>query len=460
MQKGSLAVAVLAAVTLAAPATAQTAPAGPTDDLEQRVRVLERTLELEAEDRAAKEKATPVVSAGEKGFGFKSADGAFDFKFRGLLQLDGRFFADDEQTLNDTFLLRRVEPVFELSMGKLAYFKFQPQFAGDSATTSDVYGELRFNPAASLRFGKFKTPLGLEYMQGTPAMIFAERGLPTELGAGRDFGVQLFGEAFAGTATWALAYANGTPDGRDAVSSDTDNKKEVAVRVFFEPFKNEPGFFRGLGLGVGATSGNKVGAIGSAAATTTTFNNTLPRYRSPGQNTIFTYLSNAAPTVANTVIAAGKHTRLSPQLYFYRGPFGLLVEHMSTEQEVAINGVADTFEHTAWQVAANYLLTGEDSFYKGFKPNTPYVTGGDGWGAFEIGLRHGVLDIDDGVFPAYASPTASISEATNTGVALNWYVTGNARISLDYETTSFEGGAAAGDRLDEKVLLTRLQVSF
>jgi phosphate-selective porin OprO and OprP len=451
MKNAFLAAAALA-LTIAAPAAAQ-APAG---DLEQRVQKLEQ----EAGERAAKERATPVVSAGEKGFGFRSADGAFDFKFKGLLQLDGRFFAGDEQTLNDTFLLRRLEPVFELALGKLAYLKFQPQFSGDTATTSDVYGELRFSPAATLRFGKFKTPLGLEYLQGTPAMIFVERGLPTELGAGRDFGVQLLGEAFAGTATWALAYANGTPDGRDAVSSDTDNKKEVAARLFFEPFRNEPGFFRGLGFGVAATRGDKVGAIGSAAATTATSNNTLPRYRSAGQNTIFTYLSNAAPTAANTAIAAGEHQRLSPQLYFYRGPFGLVAEHMSSEQEVSINGVPDTFEHTAWQITANVLLTGEDSSYKGIKPSAPYVTGGEGWGAFEIGLRHGVLDVDDAVFPVYSSPTASVSEATNTGVALNWYVTGNARISLDYETTSFEGGAAAGDRLDEKALFTRLQVSF
>jgi phosphate-selective porin OprO/OprP len=430
MKNEFLAAAALA-VVIAAPAAAQ-APAGDLD------------------------KAAPVVSADEKGFGFRSADGAFDFKLKGLLQLDGRFFADDGGTLNDTFLLRRLEPVFELSLGKLAYFKFQPQFGGDTATNSDVYGELRFNPAATLRFGKFKTPLGLEYLQSTSGMSFSERGFPTELGAGRDLGVQLLGEAFAGTTTWALAYANGAPDGRDAVSSDTDNKKEVAARVFVEPFKNRPGFFRGLGFGIGATQGSKVGAANAA-----TFNNTLPRYRSAGQNTIFTYVIPATGAdVTNTVIAAGDHRRLSPQLHFYRGPLGLLAEYMSTEQEVSFNGVADTFEHTAWQVAANYLLTGEESSYKGIRPNVPYVAGGEGWGAFEIGLRHGALDIDDDVFLTYASPAASVSEATNTGIAFNWYVTGNARISLDYETTSFEGGGAGGDRRDEKALLTRLQVSF
>ncbi len=446
--------AALAAMLLPAAAVA----AAPTqDELDERLKVIERKLELEAEDRAAKEQTTPTVSAGEKGFGFKSADGSFEFKLRALLQTDGRFFADDEQTLNDTFLLRRLEPSFEFGLGTLAYFKLQPQFAGDTVTTSDLYGELRFHPAVTLRFGKFKTPLGLEYLQSTVATTLVERGFPTEAGAGRDFGLQLTGEVLAGTATYAIAWTNGAPDGRDAAASDTDNHKEVSARLFAEPFKNEPGFFRGLGFGIARTQGTKLGA-----PTAATFNNTLPRYRSPGQNPIFTYAIPATgPTLANTVIAAGEHTRLSPQVYFYRGGFGLLAEHMSSEQEVSFNGVAATFEHTAWQVQASYLLTGEDAYYKGFKPNAPYAAGAPGWGAFEVAMRHGLLDIDDDVFPTYASAAASVSEASSNGVSLNWYLNSNARISLDYEATAFEGGAPAGaDRADEKALLTRLQLSF
>jgi phosphate-selective porin OprO/OprP len=395
-----------------------------------------------------------IASAGDKGFGLRSADGTFEFRLRGLLQVDARFFADDAQAFNDTFVLRRLEPSFEFTLGKLAYVKLQPQFAGDAATTSDVFGELRFTPAATLRFGKFKTPLALEYLQSSSALAFVERGLPTEAGAGRDFGVQLHGALPAGV-SYAIAWLNGAPDGRDAANSDTDNHKEVAARVFIEPLP-------GLGLGLAATRGTKVGVIASSAsATTATFNNTLPRYRSPGQNTIFTYLgSTTAPTAANTVIAAGTHTRLSPQLTLYRGPFGLLAEHLSSEQDVSINGVAQTFEHTAWQAAASWVLTGEDASYKGIKPAAPYAGGAAGWGAFELALRHGVLDVDDGVFPAYADPTASVSEATSTGVALHWHLDANVRTSLDYEATGFEGGAAGGNRRDEKALFARLQVAF
>ena len=93
--------------------------------------------------------------------------------------------------------------------------------------------------------------------------------------------------------------------------------------------------------------------------------------------------------------------------------------------------------------------------------NAPYAAGARGWGAFEVSARHGVLDIDDGVFGTYADPAVSVSKAANTGVALNWYLNANVRVSLDYEHTAFEGGAAGGaDRADEKALLTRLQLAF
>jgi len=451
---------VVLAAAFTGPLSAQGAAPTP-DDVEQRLRSLEQR--LAAAEAQARAREAAAANAGEKGFGLRSADGTFEFKFRGLVQFDGRFFADDEQGLNDTWLLRRVEPTFELTVGKLGYMKIQPQFAGDAAGTSDVYGELRFDPAATLRFGKFKAPFGLENLQGAGALAFLERGYPTETGAGRDLGLQLQGELFAGTTSYALAWINGSPDGRDAASSDSDNKKELAARLFVEPFRNTPGLLRGLGVGIAATQGSKAGAVASSLGTTTaTFNNTLPRYRSPGQNTIFSYLipTSGTPTAADTVVAAGDHTRLSPQLYFYGGRFGLLAEQVSTEQDVSINNVADTFEHRAWQAVASFVVTGEDASYKGVRPGAPYAVGGPGWGAFEIALRHGVLDIDDDVFPAYADPTKSVSEAATTGVALNWYLSTNLRASLDYEATRFDGGAATGDRLDEKALLARLQLSF
>ncbi len=46
-------------------------------DLDQRLRVIERKLEIQDEERVAKAKETPVVAVNDKGVSFKSADGAY-----------------------------------------------------------------------------------------------------------------------------------------------------------------------------------------------------------------------------------------------------------------------------------------------------------------------------------------------------------------------------------------------
>jgi phosphate-selective porin OprO and OprP len=457
---------VVAAFIAATPLPALAASSG--EELEQRLKIVERKLEVQKEDADAKAKETAGASAGEKGFGIRNADGTFELKLRGLLQADGRFFVGDPagQGLNDTFTFRRIEPVFEVTLGKLVFFKLQPQFAGDGASTADAYGELRFAPAFGLRVGKFKEPLVLENLQPASALEFNERGFPTELGANRDLGAQFQGELFGGTTSYAVGVFNGAPDGRDAVASDTDSRKEGAARLFFEPFKAEPGFFQGLGFGIAGSTGEKLNAIGATTAAATSaanYNNTLPRYRSPGQNTVFSYrLSTAtAPTAADTVVASGAHTRYTPQLYFYRGSFGLLGEYIVSKQEVAIGGVTAALEHRAYQGVASVVLTGEDAGFKGpAKPNHPYTPGGEGWGALEVAARYGVLDLDDDAFPVYADPARAVSEARDAGVALNWYLTANVRISADYDETQFTGGAAGGDRDREQAVIARLQLSY
>ncbi len=91
-----------------APASADTegeADAAALGGLDQRLRVLERRLELQQEEAAAKAKEAPVVAVNDKGASLKSANGDFEFRLRGLVQGDARFFFDyDAVPQNDTFL--------------------------------------------------------------------------------------------------------------------------------------------------------------------------------------------------------------------------------------------------------------------------------------------------------------------------------------------------------------------
>ena len=413
--------------------------------LDQRLRVIERKLELQAEEAANKAKSTPVVSlTPAKGLSVKSPDGEAEIRFRGLVQGDGRFFLDGDGP-SDTFLLRRVEPTIEGNWGIFG-FRITGQFAGDTATLQDAYADLRFDPRATLRVGKAKAPVGLERLQSSASTEEIELGLPSELAPGRDIGVQLQGELAQSTVSYALGVFNGTVDGRDAVTSNPDNDFEVAGRVFFEPWKNASNGLSGLGFGLAGSHGDTHGA-GS---------NYLPRYRTPGQVTFFSYRDD--------VLADGERLRWSPQAYFYRGRLGLLGEYIASRQQLlsTTTGVDASIDNRAWQLSAGWVLTGEDAGYKGVaKPNHPFALGEPGWGAFELVGRYGRLDIDDAAFPIFADPASAARAATSWGLGLNWYLTANLKLMANYTHTVFDGGAADGaDRPDESTLLTRAQLSF
>src|SRR2546422_11109586 len=81
--------------------------------LDQKVRVLERKTELEREGGESRSQDAPRMTAGAEGFSFSSADTNFVLKLRGYVQADARFYVDDHIAGNDTFLLRRVRPIFE-----------------------------------------------------------------------------------------------------------------------------------------------------------------------------------------------------------------------------------------------------------------------------------------------------------------------------------------------------------
>ena len=151
-------------------------------ELDQKVKVLERKGEISAEDATAAKKSTPIVKASEKGFGLESANGQNSIKFGGLIQYDYRNFdsgANDVRDrsdaragslnpmtgfhdANDTWLARRLRPDIRGTLFGKYDFRFQEEFAGGSASVVDAYADARFNPTFKVRVGKYKPFVGLE----------------------------------------------------------------------------------------------------------------------------------------------------------------------------------------------------------------------------------------------------------------------------------------------------------
>jgi phosphate-selective porin OprO/OprP len=455
MKKLPLITGVLfSAAALHLPAAAQ-APS----DLEQRLRILERKLEL-ADEAAAKAKDGASVKASAKeGFQIASHDGTFKLKLGGYMQADARFYSGDEaQAASDTFLLRRVHPQFDGTLGEWIGFRIMPDHAGSSTTLQDAYIDLKFAPEISLRAGKFKQPFGLERLQSGASLRFVERGLPTSLGPNRDLGVQLGGN-IGGGVEYQVGVFNGVADGATG-GSDRDDGKDAVARLFLTPFKDSGvALLEGLSLGVAGSYGDVEGSPTTPTNGSAGANSGLAGFRTAGQQSFFSYSANATNAAA-TAYADGDRVRVSPQATWYLGSLGLLAEYVESSQEVRKDTQSATLDHSAWQVALSYLLTGEANSFRGVTPAKPFAPGQGGWGALELVARYGELDVDDAAFQGFADAKRSATHASAWAAGLNWYLTRNLKFQATYEQTSFDGGAASGDRADEKVAFTRLQVAF
>jgi phosphate-selective porin OprO/OprP len=441
------------------PTTPETEPAGeasqePTleqkvEDLDQQLKILTRKDEIRQEADTEKAKTTPVVTASKDGFNFKSPDGAFQVKLRGYVQLDGRFFqSDDQRPATDTFLLRRVRPILEGTVYKIFDFRIMPDFGQGTSTLFDAYVDARFTNAFRVRAGKFKPPVGLERLQSATDTLFVERGFPTNLVPNRDLGVQVHGEAAKGAFVYAVGLFNGAADGANN-DNDINDGKDVAARVFVQPFLAGGGPLKNLGFGVAASRGQQRGTPTATG---------LAGFRTPGQQTFFTYITDG--TAPNTVVARVTRERLSPQATFYIGQLGLLGEYVTSKQQVQKGALHDELTNSSWQVAGSWVIAGGEPSYRGVPPKKVFDPANHGWGAFELAARVGRLEADEDSFPIYASLSSSAQSARSWSVGLNWYLNKNIRVLLDYESTSFDRGAASGDREDEKLLFSRFQVAF
>jgi phosphate-selective porin OprO/OprP len=447
-------------------ARAQTSAASPDDvaalraqiaALDQKLRVLERNIELKDETAATVAKGAPVITAGSGGFSLASADKKFSLRIRGNIQADGRYYIDEKTDTADTpdaFVLRRIRPSFEGSVGEKFGYRILIDFANNGVQLLDGHGTYKHSDAFSLLFGKAKSPFDLERLVSQTNLLFIERSYPTQLGPNRDTGFQLSGDVLDGRLSYQTAYLDGASDG-DSVETDINDGKDAVVRLFTHPFKNsEDSLFKGLGFGAAYSQGTR--EVGSGA---------IRAYTSNALVNFFQYNATVRPD--------GDHTRVSPQAYFYKGPFGILASYTESEQEL-INTAAVTpaslcgnFTTKAWAVTANYVLTGEDTGYNSNpKPGQDFNLSAGTWGAWEIAVRAAQLTVDSDAFAgagsgAFANRNTQAESVDSYSLGLNWYLNRNLKASLNFEHSAFDAASGStADFDDEIAVLSRVQLSF
>lgn len=442
--------------------------------LEQQVKILERNREVDQETASDKAKTQPTVSLGMNGLNVKTADSNFVMYIHGFVQADARFYEGQKGSGTiDNFLFRRIRPTFEGTIWQDIGYNIKLELgnksvsgttANNQGVLDDCYMNAKYFSEAQIQLGKFKPPVGLERLISNSEMPFVENGLATELIPNKDLGIAIHNDYFNEPIGYSVGIWSGTQDNVNQ-DADTDSNKDLEGRIFFQPFLGQKhSLLQHLGFGVG-------GSVGKHEA------GTLTSYVTPGQQAFFTYSSNAA--------LSGLTYRVDPQFYWFYGPFSLSAEYVLSSLKLKtttpVQGVPTStrLDNTAWQVAASYILTGEENSLKftSLSKTIPLhkfgIGDGTGWGALELVARLERLSMDNHVFSypikdkpgnlSYAAAN-SAQEATAWVVGLNWYLNSNLKLNIDYAQTTFTRGytAAVGQTAHqpEHVILSQVQFAF
>ncbi|HWB30091.1 MAG TPA: porin [Vicinamibacterales bacterium] len=419
----ALGVAIAAAAAAAAPAYAQSAAAAPA----------------QASTPAPAASAAPPFTAGwQNGFIIQSANGDNRLQFGVVVQADGKFTTDDPPAFTDTFTIRKARPGIQGRVAKYFDFRLTPELGNGSATVVDAYIDTRFSSAFRIRTGKDKTPVGLELLYGDPGLLFPERSLLSSLVPNRDVGVQAQGDLAGGKLSYAGGVFNGINDGSSSTTDvDTNNGKDLAGRVLYQPFrgsKTHPALAN-LGFHIGGSTGKQSGT-------------SLPSFKTSAGQTYFSY---------NGASAAGDRTRVSPAFFYYYSVVGVFAEYARTSQDISKSGVTRTVTNDGWDVTGTIILTGETASSGVIQPKKPFDPAAGHFGAAQAVARYAELHVDQDAFDAGFAASNASQKAKQTSIGVNWYPVSFVKYYLAYEHTSFSGGA---DRPAENSIILRTQLAF
>lgn len=401
----------------------------------------------QAQTAPAAAPAPPRVAAGQDGVVIESGNGEFRLQIGALVHVDGRFALDDDQSqVVDTFAIRRARPYLRGRLGRRFEFYLNPDFSGGTLVVQDAYLDTIFGPGLRVRAGKGKTPFGFERLHSASNFLFMERALPTALVPNRDVGVQVLGDLAGGAVSYLAGVMNGVNDGASA-DLDTSDSKDVSGRLIVRPFNALPTAnpARGLGLALSASRGR---ATGAAA---------LPVLRTQIlQQPYFSYVAGAVPAIAD-----GTRIRFSPQAWYFYKAFGGWGEYVRSTTPVTRGAVGADIDHTAWQVAASLVLTGESATEAaaGIRPRANFDFANGHWGAFQLAARVHSLRVADEAFTLGLAAAGASRRADAWTLGLNWYATANVRYAFNFERTVFDEDAG-GARHAENALAFRTQLSF
>lgn len=401
-------------------------------------------LPIAAQKLAPPVKDSTMVAYDEDGLRVHSADGRRQLKVRGYIQMDGRLtFSDTSDAAPNTISLRRVRMIIDGTLNPWLAMRIGLDLYTPGASPSvDAFADITLTSHWWVRAGKQKTPYGWERYSPIGDQYFPERSIANSLTSSRDGGLLVTGEYGGGRYEGSLGVFNGIPDGAIA-DADVNDAKDAVVRLIYRPALRERG--QGLTIGFNGTSGVQRGSTSVPQ---------LPKFASPAGPTWFGYRESAG------TIADGPRKRAGFFTVAHFGAWGGTAEWYNNIARIRRGSAFGDIGTTGFLALGDVVFTGEPSAPNGVAPSHPFDPSHGHWGALQAVARVSHLTVDRAAFPFFADSTISSRSATESAIGLNWYITRTTKGIIDWEHTTFVGGAPVGDRKTEDLLFLRAQIAF
>ncbi len=433
-------------------------------DLQQQLADLKAAKAAEAGPAAPQQTtATATVSIGNGRPTITSSDGQFSASFRGVFQLDGGIYAQDDagplatdprrgsfgdasendhaRDLADGFNFRRVRLGVEgKAFGDFEY-NFTYEFGGSGTEEPGKLNAawLQYNGLGpvKLRAGAFAPITGLEDAVSTSGSLFAERASVAEV-------VRNFA---GGDARTALALmSNGDRwsfsailTGNVAGVSSYDEQVGLIGRFTFVPFKGDDSLIH---FGVNTSIVLSPAATGPGlpgGAPTPIRLRDRPELRVDGTRLIDTGNIDAE----GLTVVGGEFGARYRSLYVQAEYFDISLERRSS--------LLPDPEFSGWYVQGSWILTGETRRYSpasagfdGPRPAKPFSLKKGTWGAWELAVRYSNIDLNflETALPAAGSVRGGEQDVFSLGV--NWYVNNGVTLSAAYRSVSVDRRSPGG----------------
>jgi phosphate-selective porin OprO and OprP len=408
----------------------------------------------------------------KEGLVLRTADKKNEIRIQASAQLDSRFYGGDS-VAPDSFDIRRARLDFNAKLQDFMTIRIQAALE-DSPYIRNAFIDIGAKETFHIRIGQMKVPFSSQWLSLDNQVDFMERSTAEPLYPFFDRGLMIWGGIANKKIYYDLGVYNGSGIDADYTKGDIDDQKDVAARLFFQPFRGGSKAAEGFYFVVQGTYGaqsvptTRYETRGLAAAD---FESLVWRWRTEQM------LGTDGRNIDQIDGQLDNRTRYGGELTYKLGPFTTSAEWAQVKWD-KIDIYHDFFQGSKLlkhnlvmsrsgkvdnaSIWFSYFLTGEEKYLDNFgwrqpTPKNPWGPGLPGKGAWEVLARFATTTTDMPMFdvtkvkgytaadftsPAPPTPGAgnSVNAAVLDGaskvyeatVGLNWTMNYNFRVLLNY----------------------------